>query len=144
MDLLIFQRKRQLPACSSTESSCILKDLVILSKAHGKELWFQPLKQMIPLLASWKGVCRTVQEKQNNCFLTFNMSGWCQTLFMESQKSLLFLCKLCDPMDYTVHGILQAKILEWVAIPFSGGSSQPRDRTQVSHIAGGFLTIFII
>ena len=34
---------------------------------------------------------------------------------------------LCDPMDYTVHGILQARILEWVAIPFSRGSSQPGD-----------------
>ena len=47
---------------------------------------------------------------------------------------------LCDPMDYTVHGILQARILEWVAFPFSRGSSQPRDRTQVSGIAGGFFT----
>ena len=47
---------------------------------------------------------------------------------------------LCDPKDYTVHGILQARILEWVAVPFSRGSSQPRDRTQVSHIAGGFFT----
>ena len=47
---------------------------------------------------------------------------------------------LCDPMDYTVHGILQARILEWVAIPFSRGSSQPRDLTQASCIAGGFLT----
>ena len=37
-------------------------------------------------------------------------------------------------------GILQARILEWVGIPFSRGSSQPRDRTQVSHIAGGFFT----
>ena len=46
----------------------------------------------------------------------------------------------CDPMDYTAHGILQARILEWVAVPFSRGSSQPRDRTQVSHIAGGFFT----
>ena len=41
-------------------------------------------------------------------------------------------------MDYTVHGILQVRILEWVAIPFSRGSSQPRDRTQDSHTAGGF------
>ena len=41
-------------------------------------------------------------------------------------------------MDYTVHGILQARILEWVAFPFSRGSSQPGDRTQVSSIAGGF------
>ena len=34
---------------------------------------------------------------------------------------------LCDPMDYTVLGILQVKILEWVAFPFSRGYSQPRD-----------------
>ena len=47
---------------------------------------------------------------------------------------------LCDPTDYTVHGILQARILEWVAFLFSRGSSQPRDRTQVSRTAGGFLT----
>ena len=40
---------------------------------------------------------------------------------------------LCDPMDYTVHGILQPRILEWVAFPFSRGSSQSRDRIQVSH-----------
>ena len=45
-----------------------------------------------------------------------------------------------DPMDYTVHGILQVRRLEWVAFPFSRGSSQPRDRTQVSHIAGKFFT----
>ena len=47
---------------------------------------------------------------------------------------------LCDPMDYTVHGILQARILECVAVPFSRGSSQSRDRTQVSHIADRFFT----
>ena len=47
---------------------------------------------------------------------------------------------LCVPMDYTVHGILQARLLEWVAFPFSRGSSQPRNQIQVSHIAGGFLT----
>ena len=50
---------------------------------------------------------------------------------------------LCDPVDCSppgssVHGILQARILEWVAVPFSRGSSQPRDRIQVSCIAGGF------
>ena len=43
-------------------------------------------------------------------------------------------------MDYTVHGILQARILEWVAIPYSRGSSQPTDQTQVSHIADEFFT----
>ena len=40
------------------------------------------------------------------------------------------------PMDYTVHGILQARILKWVAFPFSRGSSQPRTRTHVSRVAG--------
>ena len=54
---------------------------------------------------------------------------------------------LCDPMDCSlpgssVHGILQARILEWVAIPFSRGSYQPRDQTQVSCIAGRFFTIW--
>ena len=47
---------------------------------------------------------------------------------------------LCDPIDYTVHGILLARILEWVTVPFSRGSSQPRDQTQVSCIAGRFFT----
>ena len=47
---------------------------------------------------------------------------------------------LCDTGDYTVHGILQARLREWVAFPFSKVSSQPRDRTQVSHAAGEFFT----
>ena len=47
---------------------------------------------------------------------------------------------LSDPMDYTFHGILQSRILESVAFPFSRGSSQPRDQTPVSHITGGFFT----
>ena len=47
---------------------------------------------------------------------------------------------LCDPMDCIDHGILQARILEWVAFPFSRGSSQPRDQTQDSCIAGRLFT----
>ena len=54
---------------------------------------------------------------------------------------------LCNPMDYSppgssVHESLQARILEWAAIPFSRGSSQPRDQTQVSCIAGRFFTFW--
>ena len=53
---------------------------------------------------------------------------------------------LCDPMDCSlpdtsVQGIFQARILEWVAISFSGGSSEPRAQNCTSCIAGGFLTI---
>ena len=53
----------------------------------------------------------------------------------------------CSPPGFSVHGILQArilqwkkKILQWVVIPFSRGSSRPRDRTRVSYIAGRFFT----
>ena len=59
----------------------------------------------------------------------------------ESEVKVTQSClTLCKPMDYTVHGILQARILEWVAFSFSRGSSQPRNQTQVSSIAGGFFT----
>ena len=50
---------------------------------------------------------------------------------------------LCNPRDYTVHGILQARILEWVTFPFSRGSSQPRGRTQVFPVACGFFTSWV-
>ena len=54
---------------------------------------------------------------------------------------------LCDPTDcsppgFSVHGILQARILEWIAIPFSRGTSQPRNRTLVSCVAGRFFTVW--
>ena len=55
-------------------------------------------------------------------------------------KTLSRVTTLCNPIDYTVHGILQARILKWAAFPFSRGSSQPKDWTQVSHIAGRFFT----
>ena len=54
---------------------------------------------------------------------------------------------LYNPTDFSlpassVHGILQARILEWAAMPSSRGSSWPRGQTQVSHIAGRFFTIW--
>ena len=58
---------------------------------------------------------------------------------MKVKVAQLYLT-LCDPMDYTVHGILQARILEWVAFPVSWRSSQPKDQIQVSRPAGGFFT----
>ena len=48
----------------------------------------------------------------------------------------------CSPPGFSAHGILQARILEWVAIPFPRGSSWPRDQTQISYIAGRFFTIW--
>ena len=64
-------------------------------------------------------------------------------------KSLQSCLTLCDPMDYSppgssVYGILQARILEWGAIPVSGEPSQPRDRTWVSLTAGRFRILTIL
>ena len=72
--------------------------------------------------------------------MTFDFEEITVFVYEVKWKSLQFCPTLCDPIDCTVHGILQARILEWVAFPFSRGSSQPRDGTQVSHIAGGFFT----
>ena len=57
-------------------------------------------------------------------------------------QSCLTLCDPmgCNPPGSSVHRIFQARILEWVAISFSRGSSQPRDQSHISYIAGGFFT----
>ena len=62
-------------------------------------------------------------------------------LYQKNKKSEshLVMSDSFDPMAYIAHGTLQAR-LEWEAVPFSRGSSQPRDQTQVSHIVGGFFT----
>ena len=65
---------------------------------------------------------------------TLSFLQWSEVKFFQSCLTL------CDSMDYTVHGNLQARILEWVAFLFSRESSYPRDQTQVSLIAGRSFT----
>ena len=73
------------------------------------------------------------------------MESCCQSTWkVKWKRKSLNNIWLCNSMDYTVYGILQARILEWVAFPFSRGSFQPRDQTQVSHIAGRFFTSWAI
>ena len=73
-----------------------------------------------------------------------------QSILKESSSGCSLVTRLCptlrDPMacgtpGSSVHGILQARTLEWVVIPFSKGSSRPRDQTHVSSIAGKFFTL---
>ena len=67
--------------------------------------------------------------------------------FSEREREVAQSCPtLCDPMDCSlsgssVHGIFQARVLEWVAIAFPKGSSQPRDRTRVSRIVDKRFTV---
>ena len=77
-------------------------------------------------------------------FLFFSLGTFEKSVYQWSGEKKVKVAQSCltlwDPMDYTVHGTLKARILEWVAFPFFRGSSQPRDQTQVSCIAGGFFT----
>ena len=84
---------------------------------------------------------REFQEKKKKkiffCFISYAKASDCVKIKLKVKVTQL--CPiLCDPMDYTLRGILQARILEWVAIPFSRGSFQAKDWIQVSRIAGGF------
>ena len=76
------------------------------------------------------------------------LSNWTELNWIILSDIFLRVAQLCptlyDLMDYTVHGILQARILKWVALPFSMVSSEPWDQTQVSHIAGRFFTSWTI
>ena len=96
----------------------------------GVTVSFVPSLQVHGEAPAWKGLLSEVGPSQR-CLCAQSLQS-CPTL--------------CNPMDHSllgssIRGILQAKILEWIAIPFSRGSSRPRDRTWVSHMAGGLFTI---
>jgi len=88
----------------------------------------------IQRLNRWLPEKRGLEEEKNRC-------GRLKVKVFIAQSSLT-LCNPgdCSPPGSSVCGILQARILEWVAIPFSRGSSRPRAQTQVSCIAGKLLT----
>ena len=100
----------------------------------GQETW--------RILVLWPGVESSPLSLECEV-LTTGPSGKSRGVFFFNRLKVKVtqLCRLFStPMDYKVHGILQARKLEWVAVPFSRGSSQPRDWTQGSHIASGFFT----
>ena len=99
------------------EAVCLLPSDNILNLISSPWFWLQPF----------------YQQSQLRLAPLRNVTG-------PSLNESLSRMTLCNPMDYSVHGILQARILEWVAVPFSRRSSQSRDQTQVSHIAGIFFT----
>ena len=88
------------------------------------------------------GIWETLSLQKNN---NYNQSNHTE---LYNQRLVTQSClTLCPPVDYSlpgssVHGIFQARILVWIAIPFSRGSSQPRDHTRVSCVAGLFFTIW--
>ena len=108
----------------------------IISEKWGRNelcIWLHNQKHSSSL--TYRKMFCVVWFEYSNCLhITVNV-------LVKRKVEITQLClTLCDPMDYTVHGILQARILEWVDFPFSRGSSKPRDQTQVSHIVNGFFT----
>ena len=107
-----------------------LSDVLIFTFLYQNQNLFSG-KELGILLHRGRNGWRTISLKTSLC------------LHQEQKVKVAQSCPtVWDPMDYTVHGILQARIPEWVAFPFSRGSSEPRDQTQVSHIAGRFFTIW--
>ena len=88
------------------------------------------------------GRCKLLDtEWINNKVLLYSRGNSIQYYVINHSESESQSCPtLCKSRDYTVHGILRARKLEWIAVPFSRISSQPRDWTQVSCIAGRFFT----
>ena len=102
--------------CSMSHSNCCFLTCIQISKEAGKVVWYShPFKNFPVCCDPWSEVTQS-----------------CPTL--------------CDPLDCSLpgssHGIFQARVLEWVAISFSRGSSPPRDRTWVSRIVGRSFTIW--
>ena len=117
---------------------------------RGRDYWmasptrwtsFSELWDRVKDREAWRAAVYRVTESHTTEWLN-NSNCNCSEVLVT--PSCLTFCNPmdCSPSGSSVHGILQARILEWVAMPFSRGSSGTRDQTQVSCIAGGFFTIW--
>ena len=141
------------------ESEEELKSLLMRAKADSEKAGLKLNIQKTDIMAS--GPITSWQIEGETMKTVTNLFSWslkslgmmtsamklkdtCSLEESENENEVAQSCPtLCDPVDCSppgssIHGILQARILEWVAIFFSRGSSQPRYRTQVSHIAGRY------
>ena len=99
-------------------------------------------ERVIWSLFLWQSYCKQLDQIEKGVKIKIKGKRW------GGSVSHLVMSDSLQPMNCSspgssVHGILQARILGWVAIPFSRRSSQPRGQIQVSHIAGGFFTLWI-
>ena len=125
--------------CHESHNSHLVESMLVFSlELTANGIYHLILRQKRQLVVWWLQSALTVSCSR--CWMTFPSSWlktkgvnvlWCWCSVAQSCSSL------CDPMDCSspgssVHGVLQARIVEWVAIPFSRGSSWPRDQTHVS------------
>ena len=109
--------------------------------------YYKILSRVFPVLYSWSLlIISSIHSNMyilipNSCFIPpRHLPFLISKIKMKVTKSCLTLCNPmpCSPPGSSVHGLFQARVLEWVAISFSRGSSQPKDGT---HIAGRFFTV---
>ena len=133
-------------------SNCCFLTCIQISQEADQVVWYSHLLKNFPQFAvihtvlhdnpkPWTG-CEFSLITQETLRDTVSLINIVQACVLQLLQSCLTLCDSidCNPPACPVHGILQARILEYVAMPSSGGSSQPRDPTRSSCIAGGFLT----
>ena len=120
----------------SSEDRCVCWDRAQVP-CSGEQLIYQQLTDFPPSLSDFP-TCSVYFTGSSLQYLQV-LIPWSEAKVLVAQPCLT----LCNRLPgSSVHGIFQARILEWVAIPFSRGSSQARDKTQVSCIAGRFFTIW--
>ena len=129
-----------------------LLDMLATPMASTSSLYWQSLSQYLQTwTVNYSPYFGFSDEFLLWCFTVLSNSGCLNTEFFTPLVVVLLVAQSCptlrDPMDcslpgFPVHEILQSRILEWVVISSSGGSSHTRDRTQVSCIAGGFFTMW--
>ena len=122
------------------------RDWIWVSHIVGRCFTIWATREVVTVIYFYPTVCSLLLS-QLFCSLEMKIcfSTWASYPSFGKWKSEIEIAQscliLCDPVDFSlpgssVHGIFQAKVLEWVAISFSRGSSWPRDRTQISHIVG--------
>ena len=147
--------KGNVGACELVPGFPAARDAAIGPFSSGPIHWMSPELQDWGCKEATRQADRTLSEGTKGKWLLLSTSPIHQEAHPQTAGNLLSCSvylvtqsclTLCNTMDCSlpgssVHGIIQARILEWVAMPSSKQSSQPRDQTQVSHIAGGFFTL---
>ena len=128
------------------QSESVIGSLTKFSRVNGnlRSAWIPAYVRFLPKIRVY--ISGLLQLLHNGLdFMKILTNDWEQSMkVLVAQLCLILWDPMdCSPPGSSVHGILQARILEWIAILFSRGSFQPRDWTQVSCIAGRFLTIWV-